>query len=136
MTRQQGGRPGDWPARKVVLYVIVFLIAAIILTARVLARVTNREERDGSESYVRINTYEEGGQVRLKVGDTRQLSYSCSEDLKEEMAVWTSSDSGIVSVKDGRLTAKRKGTVIITVRIGNNSSDCSVIVQRRFKKVR
>lgn len=90
----------------------------------------DRDAGDGGTSYIRINIYSEDGKIRLREGDTWKLSYSCSEDLRQKEAVWTSSDSSIVSVKNGTLTAKRKGNVIITVRIGNNRSDCNVRVQR------
>ena len=123
-------RPGDWPARKVIWFVILLIILAVIFTARTFAWIPDRDAGDGGTSYIRINIYSEDGKIRLREGDTWKLSYSCSEDLREKEADWTSSDSSIVSVKNGTLTAKRKGNVIITVRIGNNRSDCNVRVQR------
>lgn len=123
-------RPGDWPARKAVWFVILLIILAVIFTARTFAWIPDRDAGDGGTSYIRINIYSEDGRIRLREGDTWKLSYSCSEDLRQKEAVWTSSDSSIVSVKNGTLTAKRKGNVIITVRIGNNRSDCNVRVQR------
>ena len=130
MTWHGRSRQGDWPARKAALYVALLIILAVIFTARTFAWIPARESGDGGSSYIRINTYCEDGKVRLRKGDTWKLSYSCSEDLREKEAVWTSSDSSIVSVKNGTLTAKRTGNVIITVRIGNNRSDCNVRVQR------
>ena len=130
MTWHGRSRQGDWPARKAALYVALLIILAVIFTATTFAWIPAQESGDSGSSYIRINTYCEDGKVRLREGDTWKLSYSCSEDLREKEAVWTSSDSSIVSVKNGTLTAKRTGNVIITVRIGNNRSDCNVRVQR------
>lgn len=71
--------------------------------------------------------------ITMTVGDTRILTPSLYPSNAQTSYSWTSSDSQIASVSSsGVVTAKKHGTVAITVRTSNGkSASCDVLVQKR-----
>ena len=71
-------------------------------------------------------TLEIAGVVTLNENQSCQLTLTGN---KGYVASWSSSDEGIVIVdKNGKVTAVREGTAIITARIGNKSVQCVIKV--------
>jgi hypothetical protein len=67
------------------------------------------------------------GVVSLNENQSCQLTLTGN---KGYVAIWSSSDEGIVTVdKNGRVTAVREGTAIITAKIGNKSVQCVIKVK-------
>lgn len=64
--------------------------------------------------------------LSLKVGKSAQLHViDSTDDIK-----WTSSNSKTVTVKNGKVTAKKSGTAIITAKMGKTRLKCSVTVKK------
>ena len=117
-------------------FVTVIVIITVLFATGIYAQASVSETGSNclctsmqTRSYVRINTYSRTRPAIMRKGATKKLTYSCSANLKGKKAEWTSSNKGIVTVKDGKLIAKKKGTAIITVRIGSYSSSCTVRVR-------
>ena len=67
------------------------------------------------------------GVVSLNENQSCQLTLTGN---KGYVAIWSSSDERIVTVdKNGRVTAVREGTAIITAKIGNKSVQCVIKVK-------
>lgn len=68
----------------------------------------------------------------LEVGDTLKLTASVSPANANQSVTWSSSDSSVVSVSNGQLTAKKVGTATVTARANNGvSASCSVTVKSK-----
>lgn len=68
----------------------------------------------------------------MKIGDTYQLMGSVMPDESSSKIVWTSTDPDVVKVgKNGLLTARKAGTVLITASLINErlSAQCQVTVK-------
>ncbi len=74
------------------------------------------------------------GKLSMKEGQTETLSYQAYGRALTEIGtsapVWFSSDSSIVDVdrNTGKITARKPGTVTITVSLGNYEATCTVTV--------
>lgn len=42
---------------------------------------------------------------------------------------WTSSDSSVITVENGKLTAKKAGTATITAKVGDKTAACTITVK-------
>ena len=63
------------------------------------------------------------GTVKLKKGKTLQLKATVSPSTAETTLTWKSSKKKIATVtQDGLVTAKKRGTTIITVTTGNGKT--------------
>ena len=62
----------------------------------------------------------------ITVGSTAKLKVKGTK----EKITWSSSDKKIVSVKNGKITAKKPGTVIITAKAGKSEMACTVTVEK------
>lgn len=68
----------------------------------------------------------------LEVGDTLKLTASVSPANANQSVTWSSSDSSVVSVSNGQLTAKKVGTATVTARANNGvSGSCTVTVKSK-----
>ena len=68
----------------------------------------------------------------LKVGDSLILRPTISPDNTVNKKVkWSSSDNSIASVKNGVVTAKKEGTVVITSKTANGKTSHSIIIVKR-----
>lgn len=67
----------------------------------------------------------------LDIGDSRKLQYTLRPSITDEVPLFESSDSNIVSVSSkGKIYAKAKGTAYITATISNGSYDkCKITVK-------
>lgn len=117
-------------------FVIVIAIITVLFATGTFAQASVLETGNNClrasmqiRTHVRINTYSRSKAAIMRKGETKKLTYSCSANLKGKKVKWTSSNRGIVTVKNGKLIAKNKGTAIITVRIGSYSSSCVVKVR-------
>ena len=65
----------------------------------------------------------------LKVGETLQLTVTVSpSDATEQTAVWSSSDTSVVSVENGLVTAMAKGRATVTVTVEGKTATCEILV--------
>ena len=65
----------------------------------------------------------------LNVGETIDLTATVSpENATDKTVTWSSSDSGVATVSDGKVTAVSVGSSTITARCGNAKSECAVTV--------
>lgn len=71
--------------------------------------------------------------LSLTVGDSRQLRVTVApRNAANQKVTWSSSNSNVASVSSsGRVTAKAKGTAVITVKTedGNKTASCTVTVK-------
>ena len=65
----------------------------------------------------------------MNAGDTLQLTAAVSPSTANQNITWSTSNSWVVSVNDGYLTARNAGTATVTARADNGvSASCSVTV--------
>lgn len=62
--------------------------------------------------------------ITVKVGEITTLSATVTNST--ESVIWSSSDTSIASVNNGKITPIRAGTVTITAKIGNKTATCIV----------
>ena len=60
--------------------------------------------------------------------ETLTVTYNPSDTTDERTVTWESSDDAIASVVDGKVTAKKAGSVTITAKVGQLSAVCNVEV--------
>ena len=66
----------------------------------------------------------------LKKGgsDTLSVSYNPDNTTESKSVTWSSSDSKIATISDGKITAIAPGTAVITAKVGNHMATCKVTV--------
>lgn len=70
----------------------------------------------------------------LEVGDTLKLTANVSPANANQSVTWSSSDSSVVSVSNGQLTAKKVGTATVTAKANNGvSGSCTVTVKSNMQ---
>ena len=68
----------------------------------------------------------------MQVGDVRNLSFSVSpSNASYDNVIWSSSNTSVATVEDGRVEALKEGVAIIKVTIGNKSASCGVTVSAK-----
>lgn len=67
--------------------------------------------------------------LNILVGSTENLTKTVlPANATNTDATWTSSNTGVVTVENGKVTAKKVGTAIITVSLSGYSATCTVVV--------
>lgn len=67
--------------------------------------------------------------LSLKVGETETITATVNPDNATDKSVtWGSSDVSVATVSDGKVTAKKSGTAIITAKSGSCIAECIVAV--------
>ena len=67
--------------------------------------------------------------LSLKVGETETITATVNPDnATYKSVVWGSSDVSVSTVSDGKVTAKKSGTSIITAKSGSCIAECTVTV--------
>ena len=75
-----------------------------------------------------------GGKLSMKVGETEQLGWDAYGRAEGETGtsapLWWSSDSSIVEVdrNTGKITARKPGSAVISLQLGNYDAECTVTV--------
>lgn len=69
--------------------------------------------------------------AEMKVGDELTLTATVQPEGSTGEVVWTSSDESIATVENGKVVAKKAGTVTITAKVGDKSATCSVTVTEK-----
>lgn len=67
-------------------------------------------------------------ELSMKVGETKTLVASVSDNLANKAMTWTSSDDSVATVTGGTVTAVAAGTATITVSVGDYQATCVVTV--------
>ena len=71
--------------------------------------------------------------LELVEGDSKTLSAIVKpDDATDKSVTWTSSNSGVATVKDGVVTAIREGEATITAKAGDKSATCKVVVSKKI----
>ncbi len=74
--------------------------------------------------------------LTLKVNETFTLSATVAPENATDKAVkWTTSDSGVVRVSNGIVTAVGEGTAKITAAAGGKSASCTVTVEKEETEI-
>lgn len=67
----------------------------------------------------------------MQVGavETLHIIYNPTDTTDDRNVTWLSSDASILSVENGRLTALKPGTAVITARVGDKEVSCEITVK-------
>ena len=68
--------------------------------------------------------------MTLSLGETQNLtvSYNPIDTTDDKSIIWSSSNSNVVKVENGKITAIGTGEALITAKVGNYSATCKIIV--------
>lgn len=70
--------------------------------------------------------------MEIYVGETGMLTVTVEPSDESDDVVWTSSDTRVASVNNGRITGVSKGTAVITAKLDNGkTADCTVTVREK-----
>lgn len=69
--------------------------------------------------------------AKMKVGDELTLKATVQPEGSTDEVVWTTSDASVATVENGKIVAKKAGTVTITAKAGDKSATCSVTVTEK-----
>lgn len=75
-------------------------------------------------------------QTTLGVGYSETLKATLTSDLNSSNVIWTSSNESIATVVNGKVTAIRNGTAIITASINSYKATCKVVVSSSYVPVK
>ncbi len=71
--------------------------------------------------------------LELLVGESASLTYSVTpEDADIESVTWSSSDSSVATVSEGKVTAVAAGEALVSVKVNGVEARCSVTVETPF----
>ncbi len=73
-------------------------------------------------------------ELPMFVGDTQTLSvsYNPTNTTDSKAVTWTSSDTSVATVKDGKVIAMSVGTATITAKVGNYTATCKVVISNKI----
>lgn len=69
--------------------------------------------------------------AEMKVGDELTLTATVQPEGSTDAVVWTSSDDSVATVENGKVVAKKAGTVTITAKAGEQSAVCTITVSEK-----
>lgn len=69
--------------------------------------------------------------TKMQVGavDTLEIIYNPANTTDLRNVIWSSSDSSIIAVENGRLTALKAGKATITAKVGDKTVSCEITVE-------
>ncbi len=68
--------------------------------------------------------------AELEVGQSITLTAQVTVDgIADKTVTWTSSDRSVATVQDGKVTALKAGTALITAKAGDKTATCSITVK-------
>lgn len=70
--------------------------------------------------------------MKVKTSDALVATIAPANTTDDTTLTWSSSDSSVVSVNNGAITAKKVGTATITVTCGNFRATCTVTVEPKY----
>ena len=70
--------------------------------------------------------------MELEIGDssTLNVNYNPTDTTDNKTVTWTTSDSKIATVQNGKVTAIAEGTATITAKVGSKTAQCKVTVKK------
>lgn len=72
----------------------------------------------------------------LKTGETLQLTATVLPvNAADKSVVWTTSNSSVATVSNGKVYAKAEGKAVITAKAGGKQKQCSITVQEKNKNI-
>ena len=70
--------------------------------------------------------------IELVEGDSETLTATVSpNDATDKTVSWSSSNTGVATVKDGTITAVKEGEATITAKAGEKTASCKVVVAKK-----
>ena len=75
---------------------------------------------------LKLKTYKDSGEITI-AGDAVATIYSETMGIKASDITWTTTDPGIATVENGKVTGVGKGYCYITASIGDQTATCKVI---------
>ncbi len=105
--------------------------AVSVGTAKIVARIGNiRAECSVTVSATEVTSVVlNKTSLELYPGDEAELTVTISpEDATDKTVIWSSSDTDIATVNNGKVTAVSVGTATIAARVGGVEAECSVTV--------
>lgn len=74
--------------------------------------------------------------LSLQVGDSEKLTATVApSNASNKIVTWTSSDESIATATDGKVTALKAGSVIVTAKAGSCTAECSVTINGHVESV-
>jgi len=71
----------------------------------------------------------------LGIGYSETLKYTLGDGLSSSNIIWTSSNTSVATVQNGKVTGVSEGTSIITATIGRQSATCKVTITKSYVPV-
>lgn len=71
--------------------------------------------------------------LTIEENESTKLQIVTLGDIDKSNIVWTSSDTEVAKVKDGKVTGVAKGKATITGQLGNLKASCNVVVKKPVK---
>ncbi|MDO4770947.1 Ig-like domain-containing protein [Porphyromonas sp.] len=73
----------------------------------------------------------------MEVGDVRLLDVELGSDRPEDVNIdWSSDNESVISVLNGRLTAKKVGNATVTAKAGDLEAKCAVTVSEKSSEIK
>ena len=72
--------------------------------------------------------------IELEVGDTKTITVTVSDSSKT--VTWTSDDTNVATVENGKVTANKAGTATITAKVDDKTATCKVTVKEKKEEVK
>ena len=72
-------------------------------------------------------------ELTLTEGDSETITVTVwPDDATDKTVTWSSSDTAIATVEDGKITAVREGSATITAKAGDKTATCGLKVEKRI----
>ncbi len=113
---------------------LLLFLSILVLMMPMVVWAEDPEPSPSPTTSPEITVTVEPSTIELEVGDTKTITATVSDSSKT--VTWSSDDTNVATVENGKVTAKKAGTTKITATVEGKTANCSVTVKEKKEEVK
>ena len=113
---------------------LLLFLSILVLMMPMVVWAEDPEPSPSPTTSPEITVTVEPSTIELEVGDTKTITATVSDSSKT--VTWSSDDTNVATVENGKVTAKKAGTTKITATVEGKTANCSVTVKEKKEEIK
>ena len=113
---------------------LLLFLSILVLMMPMVVWAEDPEPSPSPTTSPEITVTVEPSTIELEVGDTKTITATVSDSSKT--VTWSSDDTNVATVENGKVTAKKAGTTKIIATVEGKTANCSVTVKEKKEEVK